>query len=494
MRILEVEAAAREAWEAMSVIDRVDSVTLPLVEQPGAGTLPRSHSWRTRYRNAAIASDVACALAITLAVGYYATGHMALVAVIGVLAFVGTVALTGGYTVRHIWMRRREYRSIALGLVSLIAVAMVVSFLGVAPMPPAPVTLGAVGIAMSAGLLRTAQRNILVLRRARGAHRSRAILVGPIEHTERMRRTVRAVRGVDLVGVCVPDREPGTELATGVPVLGTAREATSLAESLGADVVMVSAGIMSPDEFRQFRWTMERSGTEVVVVPEVDEVLGARIDLQVIDATPMMTLTGPTGSQHVAKAMMDRVLGSLLLIVFGPVILAGAAAVKLTSAGPAIFRQIRVGRDGRPFTMLKLRSMRVDAEDARATLLDRNEGAGPLFKMTADPRITRVGRLLRRFSLDELPQLWNVVRGDMSLVGPRPPLQSEVATYDAMAVHRLHVRPGLTGLWQVSGRSDLTWEESIRLDLRYVDNWSLLFDLQILWRTVRAVVGAHGAY
>jgi lipopolysaccharide/colanic/teichoic acid biosynthesis glycosyltransferase len=159
-----------------------------------------------------------------------------------------------------------------------------------------------------------------------------------------------------------------------------------------------------------------------------------------------------------------------------------------------IFRQTRIGVGGKPFQMLKFRSMVADAEQRRAELEEFNENDGLLFKIRDDPRVTRVGAVLRRYSIDELPQLWNIVRGDMSLVGPRPPLPQEVAAYDSDATRRLRVRPGLTGLWQVSGRSDLTWEESLRLDLRYVDNWNFWLDVAILWRTWRAVVGRSGAY
>lgn len=194
------------------------------------------------------------------------------------------------------------------------------------------------------------------------------------------------------------------------------------------------------------------------------------------------------------KSVLDRMLGAGLLLAISPVLVAAALAVKLTSPGPVIFRQTRIGVGGKPFQMLKFRSMVADAEQRRAELEEFNENDGLLFKIRDDPRVTRVGAVLRRYSVDELPQLWNVVRGDMSLVGPRPPLPQEVAAYDSDATRRLRVRPGLTGLWQVSGRSDLTWEESLRLDLRYVDNWNFWLDVAILWRTWRAVVGRSGAY
>jgi len=168
--------------------------------------------------------------------------------------------------------------------------------------------------------------------------------------------------------------------------------------------------------------------------------------------------------------------------------------VKATSRGPVLFRQTRVGRGGAEFSMLKFRSMCVDAEERKAELHALSEGNGVLFKMKQDPRVTPIGRVLRRLSLDELPQLFNVLRGEMSLVGPRPPLPAEVALYAPDDTRRMLVKPGLTGLWQVSGRSDLTWEESVRLDLRYVDNWSMALDLLILCKTARAVLRGGGAY
>ena len=192
--------------------------------------------------------------------------------------------------------------------------------------------------------------------------------------------------------------------------------------------------------------------------------------------------------------MLDVTVSGLGLLLTSPLLVAIAIAVKLSSRGAVLYGGVRAGRNNVPFRMWKFRSMVVDAEKHRATLAAANEGAGPLFKMKADPRITSVGALLRKYSLDELPQLFNVLSGSMSLVGPRPPLPSEVATYDRDARRKLLVKPGLTGLWQISGRSDLSWEESLRLDLRYVENWTLALDGLILWKTIRAVISSDGAY
>jgi exopolysaccharide biosynthesis polyprenyl glycosylphosphotransferase len=201
-----------------------------------------------------------------------------------------------------------------------------------------------------------------------------------------------------------------------------------------------------------------------------------------------------TRAQVATKRAIDLLLTSCALVLAVPLLLVAALAIKLDDGGPILFRQRRVGRNGETFTIFKLRTMVLDAEQRLEALKDKNERKGPLFKLASDPRVTRAGRVLRACSVDELPQLFNVLAGSMSLVGPRPPLPGEVETYGMDAQRRLLVRPGVTGLWQVSGRSDLSWEESVRLDLRYVENWSLAVDAAILWKTLGAVLRGRGAY
>ncbi len=215
-----------------------------------------------------------------------------------------------------------------------------------------------------------------------------------------------------------------------------------------------------------------------------------------LGALSLLQVTEPkfSGATRILKGAVDRVVAALALIVLSPVLLAIAAMIKLDSRGPVFFRQTRSGVGGAPFQLVKFRSMVDDAEDLLIDLTDKNESGGVLFKIRRDPRVTRLGRILRRLSIDELPQLWNVLTGEMSLVGPRPPLPSEVEMYAEDARRRLLVKPGLTGLWQVSGRSDLSWDESVRLDLYYVENWSFVLDLTIIARTVGAVVAGRGAY
>ena len=233
-----------------------------------------------------------------------------------------------------------------------------------------------------------------------------------------------------------------------------------------------------------------------MVAPSLVEVAGPRLSIRPVSGLPLLQVEQPqfAGGRRIVKSTFDRTVALCAVAGLSPLLVVIALAVRLTSRGPAFFTQQRIGRDGAPFTMVKFRSMVVDAEQRREELVAESDRDGLMFKMHADPRVTRVGAMLRRYSLDELPQLFNVMGGSMSLVGPRPPLPEEVERYGDDVRRRLLVKPGVTGLWQVSGRADLSWEESVRLDLRYVDNWSLAADLLILWKTARAVVRASGAY
>jgi exopolysaccharide biosynthesis polyprenyl glycosylphosphotransferase len=251
----------------------------------------------------------------------------------------------------------------------------------------------------------------------------------------------------------------------------------------------------TPRRLHELAWDLEGSGVDLVVHPGLMEVSGPRLHVSPVDGLPLLRLTEPTftGIPRLVKAAMDILGAILLILVLAPLLVTIYLAVRV-DGGPALFRQTRIGKDGQPFRMLKYRTMVVGAERLQASLNGRNEGHGPLFKIKNDPRVTAVGGWLRKYSLDELPQLFNVLLGSMSLVGPRPPLPSEVACYARDAQRKLLVKPGLTGLWQISGRSDLSWEESLRLDLRYVENWTLALDGLILWKTIKAVISGDGAY
>ncbi|MFE1441745.1 sugar transferase [Streptomyces sp. NPDC058739] len=288
----------------------------------------------------------------------------------------------------------------------------------------------------------------------------------------------------------------GDEL-DGVPVVGRLTEVAHHVRRDGYRVVAVTPDPhWSPDRLRRLAWNIEGSDAEMVVAPVLMEVAGPRLHVDAVLGIPLLRVSMPTftGGPRAVKEVVDRLGAAILLLLFAPLMVFVALLVMVDSRGGAFYRQRRVGKDGREFTILKFRTMVVGADRARAALADRNEGAGLLFKLRRDPRVTRVGAVLRRYSIDELPQLFNVLSGSMSLVGPRPPLPEESAAYGPDMRRRLLVKPGLTGLWQISGRSDLSWEEAVRLDLRYVEDWSLALDTVILWKTLRAVLYGQGAY
>lgn len=290
------------------------------------------------------------------------------------------------------------------------------------------------------------------------------------------------------------------ESTSGLPILGSAPDAPAILRAIDecrADAIAISAGVqLHPQTIRHLGWELADRNVGLIMAPALTDIAGPRIHTQQVAGLPLIHVTTPTleAGQRVAKRLFDLGSSIILIGLASPLLVVVALLVKLDSRGPVLFRQERVGIAGRPFRMLKFRSMVADAEERLASLEDMNEGSGVLFKIKNDPRITRIGGILRRSSLDELPQLFNVLAGSMSLVGPRPPMAREVEAYERDVHRRLLVKPGLTGLWQVSGRSNLSWQDSVRLDLYYVENWSLTGDLVILLRTARAVFGGIGAY
>jgi exopolysaccharide biosynthesis polyprenyl glycosylphosphotransferase len=298
-------------------------------------------------------------------------------------------------------------------------------------------------------------------------------------------------------GVLVGEDESRLQSIVGVPTIAGLDHAAEWARGRRADLVIVAPGRdVNAPQARSLAWSLERSGIRMAVADLAVDAAPHRVRAQRLGTSTVIELA-PTrrgAATRLVKGAVDRVAGLMLLVGASPFLGATMLLIRLDSRGSALFRQERVGLDGQPFTMYKLRSMHTDAERRLVALRDQNEGAGVLFKMHDDPRVTRVGRFLRRTSMDELPQLINVVKGQMSLIGPRPALPTEVAEYDEVERRRLAVKPGMTGLWQVSGRSNLDWETSVGLDLDYVDNWRLSDDLLIGLRTVGAVVGARGAY
>lgn len=450
----------------------------------------------------------ACVLAVVIrrplsVVGVSQELPVSLVASSAVIAAVWMVSLLvfGASNPRHIGSGAEIYRGVLMGTLGAIGVIGTVLFLADIPLSrPYVVVLFPVGAALLL-LVRALVRRGVNLARARGGLRSQVLVVGSTGHVRGIVRTLgREVwLGYDVVGAIAPVSDERPDEVAGVPVLGDESATLDLVREHRPDIVLFTAGSSSSaEEFRRVAWELEGLDVGVIVVPAVSEISGDRIRMRPVAGLPLVHMDLPRSRKALKKGkrLFDIIASATLLLMLAPVLAVVALAVRLGDGGDVIFRQQRVGRTGERFEFLKFRSMVADAEARRAELEQqaRDRGNDVLFKMSDDPRITRVGKFLRRYSLDELPQLWNVLRGDMSLVGPRPALPREVRAYDEDARRRLAVRPGITGLWQVSGRSDLSWDDTVRLDLFYVDNWSFMQDLLILVRTARAVLASRGAY
>ncbi|MFE7845363.1 sugar transferase [Microbacterium sp. NPDC057407] len=334
-----------------------------------------------------------------------------------------------------------------------------------------------------------------------GHYVSRTLVVGSHDDVSYVVRTLQrdGQLGYLVVGATVADSDDESIVVDGraYNAVGDIESVARTAVELGADsIIIASRPDTDPQYIKRLSWELEGTAAELILSSRLADVAGPRISLRPVDGLPLIHVKIPRfeGGRLALKRTMDIAVASVALLAFLPFAIIIAAAILIEDGGPVFFSQKRIGRDGREFRILKFRSMRTDAEQQLDALLAANEGAGPLFKMKDDPRVTRVGRILRKLSLDEVPQFWNVLVGDMSIVGPRPPLPREVRAYEGTVFRRLYIKPGITGLWQVSGRSDLSWEESVRLDLRYVENWSAMNDLMIMWRTARVMVQPKGAY
>ncbi|MCX2711129.1 sugar transferase [Mycolicibacterium sp. J2] len=308
--------------------------------------------------------------------------------------------------------------------------------------------------------------------------------------------------GYSVVGVCLTGRPGGGTLEVpgvgALPVLGDEGQVEEAIAQVGADTVALTATEhLGPEGVRELSWELDRLGVDLVVSPGMVDVAGPRLTMRPVAGLPLIHVEKPqySGTKKLQKRAFDVCVAVTVLLMAFPLLLVSALAIKLTSRGPVFYLSERIGLDGKPFRMIKLRTMVADADKMVASLADKNEmDGGVLFKIRQDPRVTPIGRILRRYSVDELPQFINVLKKEMSVVGPRPPLPSEADSYTDQVRRRLLVLPGITGLWQVSGRSDLSWDDSVRLDLSYVENWSISGDLVIAFKTVRTVLGGVGAY
>lgn len=424
-----------------------------------------------------------------------------------------SVALVcGWWTMLELWGTRdarvlgsgtEEYKRVLAGSVWLFGLVAVVSYA-----LRIDTARGFVGLAFPAGALglligRWLVRQHLTLERKRGQSSARVLIIGGRDSAAHLIDSLLSApdAGYRPVGAHLPGAARTQDFADiRVPVTGTESDFEAILDAIlemDVDAVAVSAGVnLHPKELRRLGWELAARDIGMILAPALTDVAGPRIHTQPVAGLPLIHVSTPklTGGKQVAKRSFDIAVAGLLVAFLSPLFLLLALMVKLSDGGSVLFRQERIGLRGTTFEMLKFRSMSINADaQLHALLTAQGSGSTPLFKVSNDPRITPLGRVLRKYSLDELPQLLNVLGGSMSLVGPRPQRQSEVALYDDAAHRRLYVKPGMSGLWQVSGRSNLTWEESIRLDLYYVENWSLMGDIIILFKTFKAVFASNGA-
>lgn len=419
-----------------------------------------------------------------------------------VLAWLVSLRALRCYDDRIIGYGADEYRRVSSASLRLAGAVVIAGYVFDVEVPR-----GFLAIAFAVGTVglesaRFTARKRLHRSRSRGGGWSRRVLVvGDTAHVLELVDTLRRepYAGYQVVGACIPDAllAPVPQQLGDVPVVGSFRSIPEAVATIDADTVAVTAsGQLTATRLRRLGWQLEGTGVDLVVAPALTDVAGPRIHTRPVAGLPLIHVEAPEfrGVGKLVKGLVDRLAALLVLMPLLPLLALIALAVTVDSRGSALFRQTRVGQGGREFGVWKFRTMVINADAMLAELTARNETDGLMFKLRDDPRVTRIGRVLRKWSLDELPQLVNVLFGQMSLVGPRPPLPSEVARYDGDIARRLLVKPGMTGLWQVSGRSDLSWEDGLRLDLYYVENWSLTADLTILWKTFGAVLKRRGAY
>jgi exopolysaccharide biosynthesis polyprenyl glycosylphosphotransferase len=477
------------------------------------GVAPRA--WQLRYRRWLQLTDVAVIVGVVMFAqlmrfGSVRSGNLGGFsyvdyAVVSLVVATGWAAALAAYKTRStsvIGAGIEEYRRVWTATLVIFGIVAVVSTLF-----KLDIARGYLAIAFPLGLL-ALSGNRWVARRYVGSHRrngefmSSVLAVGNLDSVKAFTRSVarQPADGYRVVGVCVPGITGSNTVTVAsvgqIPVFPNDGDIGSAIAASGADTVALTSGNLSSEELQELSWELEKLDVNLVVSPGMVDIAGPRLTIRPAGGVALIHVDKPqySGAKQLQKRMFDTCFSLFVLLAVSPILFVAALAVKLTSAGPVFYRSVRVGLDGEPFHMIKFRSM-VDGADRKvAELAGLNEGCGVLFKIRQDPRVTPVGRFLRRYSIDELPQFINVLRGEMSVVGPRPPLPSEAESYDKKVRRRLLVRPGITGLWQVSGRSDLSWEDSVRLDISYVENWSMTTDVLIVVGTLRAVLRGSGAY
>lgn len=463
----------------------------------------QANAWARTYLRLAAVADFACAgLAAFLAAqlrfgGSVTTAYVALSLALPGL-WLAALWLAGGYDTRFVGTGSDEFRKVLNAGVSLTATIAIASYAVNVDLSRAYVAIALPCVTAFDLLSRYGMRKRLHKLRSVGRCVQKVIAVGHQQAVTQLITELRRERyhGLSVVGACLVRPLDMAEIAD-VKVFGGLDDVTAAVRYFGADTVAVLA---CPEidgvKLRGLAWRLEETGTDLCVSPALLDVAGPRTTVRPTAGLTLLHVDHPQldGLPLVVKGLFDRCVAIVALILLAPLLAFLAAAIWFSDGGPALFTQVRIGKDGRVFRMYKFRTMIVDAEQRRAQLVERNDLDGILFKLRKDPRVTALGAHLRRWSIDELPQLFNVVLGDMSLVGPRPALPDEAARYADHVRRRLVVKPGLTGLWQVNGRSDLSWEESVRLDLRYVENWTFALDLQVLWKTISVLFRGAGAY
>jgi exopolysaccharide biosynthesis polyprenyl glycosylphosphotransferase len=483
-------------------------VELIVASKRRKGVIPRGRSitsWQSRYVYSALFVDILCGLAAdALAAqvrftypGYQPTTYLGITLTMPFL-WLGAVALSGGYDSRFFGVGSDEFRKVFNAGVTMTATVAIICYA-----VKFDLARGYVAIVLPTAtaldlVARFRLRKRLHARRSTGGCVQRVVAIG---HSDSVAGLITELsrdsyHGLTVVAVCLTDKPDSHDLA-GIPVYGGIEATTQAVRHFDADSVAVLAcPELTGARLRELTWELEDRGTEVYVAPALLDVAGPRTTIRPIAGLPLLHVDHPelNGGRQALKALFDRACAIAAILLLSLVFMGIAIVIKLGDGGPVFFRQLRVGQNGQGFLVWKFRTMVVDAEQRKPLLAIENEGNGVLFKIRKDPRITEAGTWLRRYSLDELPQLFNVVLGHMSLVGPRPALPQETAKYGRHMLRRLAVKPGITGLWQVSGRSDLSIDDSVRLDVRYVENWSLILDLQIIWKTIRAILSGSGAY
>ncbi|MDQ6697018.1 MAG: sugar transferase [Actinomycetota bacterium] len=497
----------------MSISSRTDTAAAPtvagtpkLVSVPNASDRPPRRSGRAKYL--LMTADVMALLTAIVAThavvraalepaGQGSNGNRFLLTGVATLpAWLAVFSHQRLYNIRFITRRIDETRRIVNA--SFLGV-MVVALTGSVDGFIVPRSALVVMFFMSVTLVfveREIARRVFASRRTRGTTLRRVVMVGANPEGQELAAMLQAEPwlGYRVLGF-VDDHCSDPQPVAGIPLLGSLAEAGQILRVHNASGVIVATSAIDSEITNRLARDLLDQGVHVELSSTLRDISSQRLTVRPLGRFPVVYVEPirRDGWRAAAKRAFDIAGAALALVLLAPVVAVAAIAVKLDTKGHTLFRQTRVGRDSQPFAVLKLRTMVLDAESMQASLLAENEADGPLFKMQKDPRVTRVGRVLRRTSIDEIPQLWNVLRGSMSLVGPRPALPHETEEWDTLLTQRLRVKPGITGMWQVNGRSQSTFADYTRLDLYYVDNWSLTSDLAILFKTIPVVLGGKGA-